>query len=170
MQEEESFSESNLPVLKPGSTGGDVVGGALALGLDEDGGVNNVLAVPGGEAVAVSKGNDKKSEKSNSRLEDLKTVRGGGDLDLNLGAVGRRGLESLLSLVVALNGELLALGSLELELLAVGTLDGVGEGVEGERTTEDHGGDHVGGGDEGVGSGVGVVASGEVTVVRRDDG
>lgn len=31
-----------------------MVGGALALSLDEDGGVNDVLAVPGGEAVAVS--------------------------------------------------------------------------------------------------------------------
>jgi hypothetical protein len=33
-------------VFQPRSTGGDVVGRALALGLDEDRGVDNVLAVP----------------------------------------------------------------------------------------------------------------------------
>lgn len=33
-------------VLEPGSGGGDVVSGALALDLDEDGEVGQVLAVP----------------------------------------------------------------------------------------------------------------------------
>lgn len=49
--------------LEPGSGGGDVVRGALALDLDEDGEVRQVLAVPLVEG-----------------REELEPVRGGGDV------------------------------------------------------------------------------------------
>ena len=58
------------PVLQPGPGHGDVVGGALALGLDQDRQVHDVLAVPRGE-----------------RLEQLQPVRGGGDLHLHRAAI-----------------------------------------------------------------------------------
>jgi hypothetical protein len=74
-------------VLEPRSTSRDVVGGALALGLDKDGGVDNVLAVPGREG-----------------LEELKSVRVGVHGDLDRGRVLGRGLEGVLSRVVALGG------------------------------------------------------------------
>ena len=54
-------------VLEPGSCGGDVVGGALALHLDEDGHVGQVLAVPLVE-----------------RRQQLQTVRGRGHVYLYL--------------------------------------------------------------------------------------
>lgn len=130
-------------VLEPWATSGDVVGGALALGLDEDGGVDNVLAVPRLEG-----------------SEELETVRLGVDLDLDLGAVSGRGLVDLGTLVVALGGELETLGRRELEVLAVGVLERVGEGVEGEGAGNDESGDNVGGGNESVGGGVGVVTGG----------
>jgi hypothetical protein len=139
-------------VLEPRSTSRDVVGGALALGLDKDRSLNDVLSVPRLEG-----------------LEELESVRGGADGDRDGGSVGRRSLEGVLSGVVTLGRELEASGLRELELLAVGALEGVGQGVEGEVTGEDHGGDKVRGSDEGVGGGVGIVSSSEVSVVRRDD-
>ena len=129
-------------VLEPGTGHGDVISGGLALGLDEDGHVGGVLAVPGVE-----------------RREDLETVRGRGDLDLDGGAVGRRGLVSVLAGVVAALGETSASGGLKLELLAVLVLEGIGQGVEGEGAGNGHGNNEIGGGNEGVGGGVTIVTT-----------
>jgi hypothetical protein len=95
-------------VLQPGTGHGDVVGGGLTLGLDEDGQVGGVLAVPGIE-----------------RLEELETVGGGRDGDIDLRAVLRRVLVGVLAWIVAVGGETLASGLLELELLAVRVLEGI---------------------------------------------
>jgi hypothetical protein len=62
-------------VLEPGTGHGDVVGGGLAVGLEQDGEVERILAVPGVEGV-----------------KELETVGGGRDLDVDGGAVRRRGL------------------------------------------------------------------------------
>lgn len=70
-------------VLEPRTTGGDVVSCALAEGLDENGGLNNVLAVPWLE-----------------RLEELESVRGGVDSDLDGSSVSGRSLEGVLSGVI----------------------------------------------------------------------
>lgn len=139
-------------VLKPGTTSRNVVSGTLALGLDKNTSVDNVLAVPRLEG-----------------LQELESVRSGADGDGDGGTVSRRSLESVLSGVVALGRELIARGVGELELLAVGTLESVGHGVEGEITSKDHGSDKVRRGNKGVGSGVGIVSTSEVSVVRGDD-
>ena len=62
-------------VLEPGTGHGDVVGGGLAVGLKQDGEVERILAVPGVEGV-----------------KELETVGSGRDLDVDGGAVRRRGL------------------------------------------------------------------------------
>lgn len=139
-------------VLEPGTTSRNVVSGTLALGLDKNTSVDNVLAVPRLEG-----------------LQELESVRSGADGDGDGGTVSRRSLESVLSGVVALGRELIARGVGELELLAVGTLESVGHGVEGEITSKDHGSDKVRRGNKGVGSGVGIVSTSEVSVVRGDD-
>lgn len=135
-------------VLEPGTGHGDVVSGGLALSLDEDGHVGGVLAVPSVEGG-----------------EDLETVRGGGDLDLDGVAVGRRGLVGVLAGVVAALGETSASGGLELELLAVLVLEGIGQGVEVEGAGNGHGDNEIGGGNEGVGGGVAIVTASEVTEI-----
>jgi len=140
-------------VLQPGTGHGDVVSGGLALSLDQDGEVGSVLAVPSVEG-----------------LEDLETVGGGGNSNVDLGAVLGRSLVGVHSRVVAVGGQTVTGRGLELEFIAVLVLEGVGEGVEVEGTGDGHGHDEVGGGDESVGGGVGIVTGGEVTVVRRDDG
>jgi hypothetical protein len=60
-------------------------------------------------------------------------------------------------------------GIRELEWFTVSTDEGVREWVESKIASEDKSGDNIGGGDECVGGGVGVVTSGEVTVVGGDD-
>lgn len=140
-------------VLQPWASHGDVVSGGLALALDEDRDVSSILAIPGLES-----------------LEDLETVTGRGDSDVDSGTVDRRGLVGVTAGVVALSGETLAGGRLELELLAILVLQGIGERVELEGTGNSHGNNKVGGGDEGVSGGVGVVTASEVTVVGGDDG
>jgi hypothetical protein len=62
-------------VLEPGTGHGNVVGGGLAVGLEQDGKVERILAVPGVEGV-----------------KELEAVGGGRDLDVDGGAVRRRGL------------------------------------------------------------------------------
>jgi hypothetical protein len=62
-------------VLEPGTGHGDVVGGGLAVGLEQDGEVERILAVPGVEGV-----------------KELETVGSGRDLDVDGAAVRRRGL------------------------------------------------------------------------------
>jgi len=140
-------------VLQPGTGHGDVVSGGLALALDQDGQVGGILAIPSLEAG-----------------EELQAVTAGGDGDLNGGAVNRRSLVGVHTRVVTLGGETVTGRGLEHELVAVGTLELVGQGVEVEGTGNSHGDDQVGGGDESVGGGVGVVTASEVTVVGRDDG
>lgn len=130
-----------------------MISGALSLGLDQDRKSLGVLSVPGGE-----------------RLKKLKTVGGRVDDDLDGRSVSRRGSVGVLSGVVTVRRELLSIGVGELEVLSVSSLERVGEGVEGERSSEDHGGDEIGGSDESVGVDVGVVPSGEVSVVGSDDG
>lgn len=129
-----------------------VIGGALALGLDEDREVLGVLSVPRFE-----------------RLEELETVRLGVDDDVDRGTVGGGSGVGVLTSIVSTGREFLARRVRELELFAVGTLERVGHGVEGEGSTKDHGGDEIGRGDESVGGSVGVVTTGEVSVVRGDD-
>ena len=139
-------------VFEPWSTGRNVVGGALALGLDENRGLDDVLAIPWLEW-----------------FEELESVRGWADGDRDGGSVGRRSLEGVLSGIVSLWWELETRWLRELELFAVGTLESVGQWVECEVTSKDEGGNEIWGSDESVGSWVGVVSSGEVSVVRRDD-
>lgn len=129
-----------------------MVSRALALHLDQDRKVRRRLAVPWRE-----------------RRKKLETVALGVNGDLDGGTVGRRRLEGVLSGVVALRGKLVAGWVGELEFLAVGALEGVGERIERQVAGESHGGDDVRGGDEGVRGGVSVVTASEVTVVRGDD-
>lgn len=131
---------------------GNVVGGGLALSLDENRDVGGVLAVPCLEG-----------------LEDLKTIGRGRHGNLDRRPVLGRSLVCVGASVEAVGGKTLAGRGLELELVAVLVLEGVGERVEAEGASNRHGGDQVGGGDEGVGGRVGVVTTGEVTVVGRDD-
>jgi hypothetical protein len=140
-------------VLEPGTGHGDVVGGGLATALDENGEVRGVLSVPGGE-----------------RSEDLKTVRGGGNPDLDGRSILGRSLVRVTARVVALLGETSTGGRGKEKVVSVLVLDGVGQGVEVKGTGNRESGDQVRGGDESVSRGVGVVTSGEVTVVRRQDG
>jgi hypothetical protein len=100
-------------VLQPGTTGGDVVSRALALDLDEDRNIFRGLAIPRLE-----------------RLQELKTVGFRVDGDLDGSTVGGRSLESVLTGVVATGRELVAVGSIELELLTVSADEGVSQRVE----------------------------------------
>ncbi len=134
-------------VLEPWTTSGDVVGGwrveeyishfinvlleavlltALANGLDQNGSLNDVLAIPWLE-----------------RLKELQSVGSWGNHDLDGTAVLRRSLEGILSWVVTLGWELETSWVRELELLAVGSGKRVGQGVESEVTGEGHGGDKL---------------------------
>jgi hypothetical protein len=83
-----------------------VIGGGLALSLDEDGQVGGVLAIPGIEG-----------------LEELETIGGRRDGDGDRRAVLRRVLVGILAWVVAVGGETLTSWRLELELLAVGIFE-----------------------------------------------
>ena len=104
------------------------------------------------------------------RLEELETVGGGGDSNVDGGALGGGSLVSVHTRVVSTGGKTSAGGLLEHELVAILVLEGVGEGVEVQGAGKRHGDNEIRGGNEGVGGGVGVVTSSEVTVVRRDDG
>lgn len=140
-------------VLQPRSTGRDVVSGTLAQSLDQDGSLDNVLAVPWLEG-----------------LQELESVRLGVNGDLDVASVLGRSLEGVLSRVVTSSGEFVTGRVGELELLAIGTLQGVGQRVEGQVTGKGHGGNEIGRGDKGVRSRVGVVSASEISVVRSDDG
>jgi len=139
--------------LEPGTSHGDVISRALALDLDQDGHVVHVLAIPLLEG-----------------LQKLKTVGGRGNLDGDLTLLGGRSLVGLLTGVVTAGRELVTVGVGELEGLAIGTDEGVLGGIEGQVTSKGHGSDNFGGGDEGVGLGVSIVTSSEVTVVGGNDG
>ena len=140
-------------VLEPRAGHGDVVGGGLAVALEEDRDVGGILTVPGLE-----------------RLKELETVGGGGDNDRNGSTIGGRSLVGVLARVVSAVGKTGTAGGREVEVVSVLVLDGVGQGVEVQGSGNGEGRDQVRGGDKGVGLGVGVVTAGEVTVVRRQDG
>lgn len=69
--------------------------------------------------------------------------------------VNVRSSESGLTRIVAVGGKTSAGGLLEHELVAILVLEGVGEGVEVQSAGKRHGDNEIGGGDEGVGGGVG---------------
>lgn len=140
-------------VLEPGTSHGDVIGGGLAVALDEDRNVVGILTVPGLEGG-----------------EDLETIGGGGDVDVDAGTVLGGSLVSIVTGVVATLGKTLAGGRREHELVAVLVLELIGEGVEVKRASNGQGDDHVGRGDERVSGGVTVVSASEVSVEGRDDG
>jgi len=139
-------------VLEPGASHGDVIGGGLALGLDQDREVLGVLAIPSLEG-----------------LEELEAVGARGDLHLNRGAVGGRSLVGILTGVESSVGKTLSGRGGEQELVAILVLELVGQRVEVERSSDGHGNDKIGRGNERVGGGVAIVATGEVTVVGRED-
>lgn len=118
-------------VLQPGTSHGDVVSGGLALALDEDGEVLSILTVPGIEG-----------------REDLETVGGGGNGNVDGLAVRGRSLVGVLTWVVAVGGKTSTGGRLELELLAISTCKLVLERVEAQGSSDRHSDDKVGGGDE----------------------
>lgn len=78
-------------------------------------------------------------------------------------------MERVLAWVVASRRELVASGIGEFKWLAIGALQGIRKRVEREGSSEDHCGDDIRGGDESVSGGVGIVTSGEVSVVGGDD-
>ena len=121
---------------------------ALALDLDENREIAGGLAIPRSE-----------------RLEELKTVGFGTDGNLDTGTISGGSLVGVLAGVKATGGKLLASRVGEPERLAIGTSESICDGVEGEVSSESHGGDEIRGGDEGVSSGVSVVTASEVTVV-----
>lgn len=139
-------------VLQPRSTSRDMISRALPLHLNQNRQIRRRLSVPW-----------------RKRRKELQTVALGVNGDLDGGTVGGRRLEGVLSGVVAPGGKLEAGWVGELEFLAVGALEGVGERVEGQVAGEGKGGDDVRGSDEGVRGGVSVVTASEVTVVRSDD-
>lgn len=139
-------------LLQPRTSHGDVVSGSLALGLDQDRDVLGVLAIPRLEG-----------------LEDLETVGGGRDLDLDGGAVLGGSLVGVFTSIVTAGGQTITSGGLKLEFLAISSLQGVGEGVEVKVSSDAEGDNQIGRGDKGVGGRVAVVTSGEVTVVRGED-
>lgn len=140
-------------VLQPGAGHGDVISGSLSLSLDQDGQVGSVLAVPSIEG-----------------RQELQTVRGRSNLDIDGRAVLGRSLVGVHAWVVATGGKTVTGRRLELELLAVLVLESVGQRVEVQRAGNGQGNDQIGRGDEGVSSGVTIVTTSEVTVVGRDDG
>ena len=139
-------------VLEPGAGRRDVVGGALALRLEQDRQLDVVLAVPGLEG-----------------LEELEPVAVRVDHDLDARSVGGGGLERLLARVEARVGERLADGRVEAHLLAGVVGERVGAGVEVERARQRQRDDRVRAGDEAERVGVAVVALREVAVVAVHD-
>lgn len=139
-------------VLQPWTSHRDVISGGLALGLDEDREVLGVLAVPGIE-----------------RGEKLETIGSRGDINGDGSTVLGGGLVGVLAWVVASGGETVTGRGGKLEVLAVFTLEGIGERVEVEIASDCHGDDDIGGGNKGMSSRVAIVSAGEVTVVGRDD-
>ena len=140
-------------VLEPRAGHGDVVSGGLAVALDKNWEVLSILSVPGLE-----------------RLEELETVAGWRDGNADAATLSRWCLVGVLSWVEASAGWKPVSGRrLEEELLAIRTDKLVGERVEVKASGDGHGDDEIGGSDEGVGSGVGIVTSSEVTVVGRED-
>lgn len=139
-------------VLQPGATSGNVISRTFALGLDQDRKVGRCLAVPRLE-----------------RLEELETVRLGVDRDLDADTVLRRGLEGVLSGIIATGRELIAAGVRELEGFPITADKLVGEGVETETASKSESSDNVRGCNESMSGRVSIVTTSKVTVVGGDD-
>ena len=139
-------------ILEPRTGGADVIGGALALDLDEDGQVDEVLAAPLVE-----------------RLEELEARRLGIDVHLLAGADRRRRLIGVDAGVEAARRQRVAARRLQLELLAAGVGELVRDRVEAQVAGYGERGHDLGRGDEAVRLRVGVVAAREVAIVRGDD-
>lgn len=129
-----------------------MVGGGLALSLDQNWHVESILSIP-----------------SLEWLKNLETVRRRRDGDGNVAAVSWWSLVCVLAWVVSVAWKTVTAWLLQLEVLAVLVLKSVGKRVEGQISGKSHGNDDIGRGDEGVGGRVGIVTSSEVTVVRADD-
>lgn len=130
-----------------------MIGGGLAISLDQDWDSSGILSIPGLEW-----------------LKDLETVTFGVDGDRDGGSILGRSLVGVTAWVVASSGETLASWWGKLEVLAVLILQGVGQGVEVEGSGNAESDNQIGGSDKSVGGRVGVISSSEVTVVRRDNG
>ena len=139
-------------VLEPWPACRDVIGRALAQNLDQNREVLSVLAIPRLEG-----------------LEQLETVGGGCDGNVDRRAILGRSLEGVLARVVAAGRKLVARRVAEFELLAICALQRIRDRVEVETTGKDHGGDEIRAGDEGMRCRVSVVAASKVAVVRGDD-
>jgi hypothetical protein len=125
---------------------------ALALNLNQDREIFGLLAVPWCK-----------------RFQELETVALGINSNLDRCRVGGRGLEGVNSRIIALWWQFGARRSREFKWLAIGTNKSIGEGIEGQVAREGKCGHDIGRGNKGVGSRVGVIPSGKVTVVRGYD-
>ena len=140
-------------VVEPRTGHGDVVGGALALGLDEDRGTSDVLAVPSGE-----------------RGEGLEALAFGVDGNGNLGTVFGRSLVAGVLDFEALRRQFALFRRIKLHGLAFVIHEGVGHRVEADVAAEGCNHGHERGGDECMRVRVAVGALGEVAVKAVDDG
>lgn len=125
---------------------------ALALDLDQDREVRGRLAIPRLEG-----------------LKKLETVARGADSNGNGSTVFRGRLEGILTRVVSAGRKFIASGVRELEGLAISANERVRDGVKGEVARKGHGSHDIRRRNESVRSGVGIVASSKVAVVRGDD-
>jgi hypothetical protein len=156
-------------VFQPGSAGRNVIGccklcqepngghgcrvlTAFALDLDEDREIRRSLAVPRVEW-----------------LQELQTIRAGVDSNANGSAVARGRLVGVLARVISTGRKFITGWLTELEWLAISTSKSVRQWVEGKTTAIGHSGDDIGRGDESMSSGVGIITTGKVTVVGRND-
>ena len=83
--------------------------------------------------------------------------------------VNRRRLVCILTGVITTRWELLAIGIGELERLAVGASKSVGQWVKAKIARESKGRNDVGRGNKGVRSRIRIIATREITVVRREN-
>ena len=140
-------------VVEPRAGHGDVVGGALALRLDEERGTGDVLAVPGRE-----------------RSESLEALAFGVDGNGNLGIVFGRSLVAGILDFEALRREFALFRRVELDCFTFVVHEGVGHRVEADVAAEGCNHGHERGGDECVGVRVAVGALRKVAVKAVDDG
>ena len=140
-------------VLEPGTGGGDGIGGAFSGDLDEHAEAGQIRVGEGLEG-----------------FEEGETLRGGrnGNVHVRVGVSGLD-LEDLAAGFKGGFGTLETLGRRELEFLAIGGGQAVGDGVEGGGTSVGHGGDDLGRGEEVHGLEVAVVATAEVSVVGSEN-
>ena len=139
-------------IFEPGATSGDVIGCALALNLDQNREIFRRFTVPRQE-----------------RLEKLEAVALGINSNTDGDPVHRRRLVCILTGVVATGWELLATGIGELERLAVGASKGIGQWVKAKIARESKSSNDVGRSNEGVRSRIRIIATREITVVRREN-